>query len=571
MATRNQRSLKRTAFYLLAGVSLPIFAAAAASNDLERMQSDIELRVANQHFMGAVLVAKGDRLLIDQGYGFADLEWNAPNTPETRFRIASITKQFTAAAILLLQERGKLRVEAPLKTYLPNTPQAWDEITIFNLLTHTSGIPDFIRLADFRNFMTLPERPEQIIATIRDKPLDFAPGSEKAYSNSGYVLLGLVIEKVSGESYAQFVKENLLDPAGMRDSGYDTHAAVIDRRASGYTYGPGGFENAAYFDMNIPFAAGGLYSTTGDLLRWERALFGGKILSQASLEQMTTPFKENYGFGLVIRMIDGEKIVDHSGSFDGFNTEMIHGARDNLVVIVLSNVSGPATDQLADDLFKIAHGDQVELISDRKAVHLAGATLEKYEGYYEFPDGDLMRVWRHGDRFLTRLQAEPAVEFFPQSERDFFAKVVDEQITFEVQNGSAAAFVLHQNGKNRPAKRLEEAVGKQRSEELAERIKNQTPAPGTEGELHRHVAEMQAGTPDYARMSPEVAEAVRAKLASGHSLPKSLGAVQAVQFESVSPAGVDVYEVTFEHGTVQWRIKVGPDGKIWTSLFNVQL
>jgi CubicO group peptidase (beta-lactamase class C family) len=350
----------RTALCLLAGVALSIYAAAEAPSDIERMQSDIELRVANQHFMGSVLVAKGDRLLINRGYGFANLEWNTSNTPDTRFRIASITKQFTAACILILQERGKLKVEALLKTYLPDIPQAWNDVTIFNLLTHTSGIPDFIHLADFRNFLTLPQRPEQLIAKVRDQPLQFAPGSDRAYSNTGYVILGLVIEKVSGKSYAEFVKENLLEPAGMRNSGYDTHAAVIHHRASGYTYGPDGFENAAYLDMSIPFAAGGLYSTTEDLLRWERALFGGKILSNASLEQMTTPFKQNYGFGLVIQGLDGDKIIQHSGSLDGFNTYLIYGQRNNLVVVVLSNVGGPATDQLAQDLFKIVHGDKVD-------------------------------------------------------------------------------------------------------------------------------------------------------------------------------------------------------------------
>jgi CubicO group peptidase (beta-lactamase class C family) len=352
----------RVALCLLSGMSLSMHAPARATSDIELMQSDIELRVANQHFMGAVLVAKGDRLLINRGYGFADLEWNTANTPDTRFRIASITKQFTAAAILILQERGKLRVEEPLNTYLQDTPPAWNDVTIFNLLTHTSGIPDFIHLADFRNFATLPQRPEQLIAKIRDEPLQFAPGSDRAYSNTGYLLLGLVIEKVSGESYARFVKENLLDPAGMKNSGYDTHAAVIQHRALGYTYGADGFENAPYLDMSIPFAAGGLYSTTGDLLSWERALFGGKILSKASLEQMTTPFKQNYGYGVVIQGLDGDKVIAHSGSLEGFNTRLIHGERNDLVVVVLSNVGGPATDQLADDLFKIAHGDKARAL-----------------------------------------------------------------------------------------------------------------------------------------------------------------------------------------------------------------
>jgi len=358
--TNKERSLLRTALCLLAGISLSIHVAAEAPDEIERMQSEIELHAANQHFMGTVLVAKGDQLLINRGYGFANLEWNTPNAPDTRFRIASITKQFTAAAILILQERGKLKVEAPLKTYISDIPHAWNDVTVFNLLTHTSGIPDFINLADSPNFQTLPQRPEQLIAKIRDKPLQFAPGSDRAYSNTGYLLLGLVIEKVSGESYAQFVKENLLNPSGMRDSGYDTHAAVIHHRASGYTYGPDGFQNAPYLDMSIPFAAGGLYATTGDLLRWERALFGGKILSSASLEQMTTPFKQNYGLGLVIQRLDGDKITDHSGSLEGFNSRLIHGERNNLVVVVLSNVSGPATDQLAGDLFKIVHGDKVD-------------------------------------------------------------------------------------------------------------------------------------------------------------------------------------------------------------------
>jgi CubicO group peptidase (beta-lactamase class C family) len=352
-----------TGLYLLAALSLSVPAAAAVPTDIERMQNDIELRVANHEFMGAVLVAKGNRLLINRGYGFADLEWNIANTPDTRFRIGSITKQFTAAAILLLQEHGKLKVEAPLKTYLPDTPPAWSDVTIFNLLTHTSGIPDFIHLADFPNFETLPLLPDQLIAKIRDKPLEFAPGSARSYSNAGYLLLGRVIEQVSGQTFAEFIQENIFNPAGMMDSGYDVHATIIHGRASGYTRSSGGFENAPYIDMHIPFAAGGLYSTTGDLLRWERALFGGKILSAASLEEMTTPFKQNYGFGVVVRTLDGDKIVEHSGSLEGFNTELIYGSRDNVVVVVLSNVSGPAADRLANDLFKIVSGGKIDLLA----------------------------------------------------------------------------------------------------------------------------------------------------------------------------------------------------------------
>jgi CubicO group peptidase (beta-lactamase class C family) len=557
----------RIAVHLLAWIPLSAAAAVAPSDNLERMQRDIALRVANQQFMGSVLVAKGHRILINRGYGWADLEWHAPNGPDTKFRIGSITKQFTAAAILLLQERGMLRVDAPLRTYLPDTPKAWSDVTIFNLLTHTSGIPDFIHLADYPNLETLPLQPEQLIAKIRDKPLDFAPGSDRAYSNSGYLLLGLVIEKVSGQSYARFVKENLFKPAKMDDSGYDAQSAIILGRASGYTSGASGLENAAYIDMRVPFAAGGFFSTTGDLLRWERALFGGRILSRASLEQMLTPFKQNYGLGVVIRPFEGDTVVEHSGSIEGFNTRLMHGARNDVVVVVLSNVSGPMADQLAVDLFKIVQGVDVELISDRRVIHLRPAMFERYEGYYEFPDGDPVRVWRDGDRLLAQLQGESPVEFFAQNEHEFFAKAIDAQITFAERDGPAADLVLHQRGKDRLAKRLDETVAKQRSAEIAERVRLQTPASGAEIELRRHIAGLQSGTPDYSRMSPELAETIRTHLSSAHALLESLGTVQSVQFESVSPDGEDVYAVRHEHGTTQWRIKLGADGRIWTSLF----
>jgi CubicO group peptidase (beta-lactamase class C family) len=349
----------RPALYLFAALSVSSLVAAAAPDDVARMQDAIQQRVAHEQFMGTVLVAQGNRLLINRAYGFADLEWTIANTPETKFRIASLTKQFTAAAILLLQERGKLTIEAPVKTYLLDIPPAWSDVTIFNLLTHTSGIPDFIHLPDYQSLERLPLVPEQLIAKIRDKPLEFLPGSDWSYSNSGYLLLGLVIEKVSGESFAQFVQENLLDPAGMKDSGYDSNAAVILHRASGYTHGPNGLENAPFIDMRVPFAAGGLYSTTGDLLRWERALFSGKILSKTSLAQLTTPFKRGYGFGVLIRSVDGDKVVDHSGNIEGFNTRLIHAERNDWVIVVLSNVSGPTGEQLANDLLKIVHGVKV--------------------------------------------------------------------------------------------------------------------------------------------------------------------------------------------------------------------
>src|SRR5215472_17898437 len=213
---------------LLAGTSF-------LQNVDSRMDQVVQSYVSNKQFMGSVLVARGDQILLSKGYGSANLEWNIPNTASTKFRIGSITKQFTAASILLLEERGKLKVEDPVKKYLPDAPAAWDKITIFHLLTHTSGIPSFTSFPDYRDTEAMATTPEKLVARFRDKPLDFEPGTKWSYSNSGYVLLGYLLEKISGQTYSDFVQQNIFTPLGMKDSGYDSNFAVIERRASGYS------------------------------------------------------------------------------------------------------------------------------------------------------------------------------------------------------------------------------------------------------------------------------------------------------------------------------------------------
>ena len=212
---------------LLAGATL-------VQNIDSRIDQIVESYVANKQFMGTVLVARGGDVLFSKGYGSANLEWAIPNTPATKFRLGSITKQFTAASILLLEERGKLKVDDPVKKYLPDAPGAWDKITIFHVLTHTAGIPNFTSFPDYRTTEAVATTPEKLVARFRDKPLDFEPGEKWNYSNSGYVLLGYLIEKISGQSYEKFLQENIFTPLGMKDSGYDSNFAVIARRATGY-------------------------------------------------------------------------------------------------------------------------------------------------------------------------------------------------------------------------------------------------------------------------------------------------------------------------------------------------
>jgi CubicO group peptidase (beta-lactamase class C family) len=427
-----------------------------ASPDVARMEQVIQSFVASKQFMGAVLVARGNNKLLDKGYGFADLEWNVPDLPKTKFRLGSITKQFTAASILLLQERGKLNVNDPVKKHMPDAPAAWDKITIFNLLTHTSGIPSFTSFPDYASLEPFPTTAEQLVERFRDKPLDFQPGEKWSYSNSGYVLLGYLIEKITGESYAQFVQENIFKPLGMEDSGYDSNTAIIPDRASGYVSGPNGLANAGYINMTIPFSAGGLYSTTGDLLRWQQSLFSGKLLSPASLKEMTTPFKNDYAFGLRVHRVNGHEVIDHGGGIEGFNTMLAYYPEDKLTVVVLGNVNGSAPQEIAEDLGTLARGGNVVLTSERKEVHIDPKLFDRYVGSYQLAPNFSITITREGVHLFEQATGQDKIEIFPQSEKDYFLKVVDAQITFVTDSqGRATQLVLHQGGLDQHAKRIE--------------------------------------------------------------------------------------------------------------------
>ena len=312
--------------------------------------------------MGSVLVAQNGRILLDKGYGFANLERRIRNDPSTKFRLGSLTKQFTAASILLLEERGKLSVDDPIKKFLPDAPAAWDKITIFNLLTHTSGIPNDTEFPEFAASMKLPTTPEKLIAQFRDKPLDFQPGQDWRYSNSGYILLGYLIEKLSGQSYTQFLQENIFTPLGMKDSGYDTESVTISNRAAGYKKGT--LADAEYINMSQPFSAGGLYSTTEDLLRWERGLFGGAVLSPNSLKKMTTAYKSDYAFGLWSRERSEHRVMEHGGGINGFRSWLAYYPKDNLTIVVLGNVEDGPSDDIAANLASLAFGKGVLMFFD---------------------------------------------------------------------------------------------------------------------------------------------------------------------------------------------------------------
>ena len=308
-------------------------------------------------FSGSVLIARNGKVLVRKGYGEADREKHLANTAQTKFRIGSLTKQFTAMAILILQTQGKLNVHDRICTYLSECPNPWQKITLHQLLIHTSGIPDFIRFPDFQTTQGLLSSPTQTIARFKEKPLDFQPDEKFSYSNSGYVVLGAIIERASGETYEAFLRDNIFVPLQMVNSGYDhnnNHLAVGYRDQT--------IVPADFIDMSIPYAAGGLYSTVEDFYRWDQALYTDKLIPKNLRDKMFTPFAMpkkgglGYGYGWGIGKEGTHPIVSHEGEINGFHSVIARYPNDKIVIIILGNRQDMNLFEMRTQIAKIVFG-----------------------------------------------------------------------------------------------------------------------------------------------------------------------------------------------------------------------
>jgi CubicO group peptidase (beta-lactamase class C family) len=323
--------------------------------------------IMRQHypqFSGTILVAQKDQGLMSQGYGLANREQAVPNTPQTRFAIGSITKSFTAMAIMILQERGLLQVDDPICKYVADCPDAWKPVALHHLLTHTSGIPSYTDLYIRGTIAVDPckaGKPETIMAYFKDLPLEFTPGSRWHYSNSGYFLLGAVIEQVSGDRYEAFVEKNILQPLGMTETGYDLANPIIPHRALGYSvdqlYDP--FINAPCLDASLTDAVGGMVSTVGDLYKWDQALYTDRLVSQETLGTVFTSTvsfissiagEAAYGYGWEISQQAGHRVTWHNGLAWGLASYLARYPDDQLTIIVLSNVDTTDAAQVGREL-----------------------------------------------------------------------------------------------------------------------------------------------------------------------------------------------------------------------------
>lgn len=335
--------------------------------------------------MGTVLVAQGDDVLRSKGYGYANLEWQIPQQPDAEFHLASLSKQFTAAAILLLQEDGKLRVQEPISRHLPNTPDAWKTLTVDNLLTHTSGLKEVTSDPRFPAWAMLPHTVPEQMAFIRDYPLTFAPRSKFEYCNTNYSLLAMIVEAVSGTRLRDVLQQRFFTKLGMLHTGTDTDALVLPHRAQGYSKGPAGFERVrdVSFSASIVDGGAGVYSTTSDLLTWDKALFGGKVLNAASLAYMTHRGMGHYGAGEFNDTRHGETVIQHSGGMEGFGTSLNYLPGRKLTVVVLSNLQQSIEWAISGQMLHVMLGDPVSLGQD--AASLPVAILEKIAGVYTYP------------------------------------------------------------------------------------------------------------------------------------------------------------------------------------------
>ena len=342
--------------------------ALAAAPSAQDLASQLDAVVAAYHdagrFAGTALVAEGGEILYQRGVGEADRSWGVPNSPDTRFRIASLTKQFTAALVLQLVEAGEVALDAPVTRYLPDYPAAQgDRVTVHHLLSQTSGIPEHLGLPGFEDMKRRPYVPDSFLTVFSGLPLDFEPGSQFSYSNSNYYLLGVIVEHVTGQPYADALRERLLAPLGLDDTGYDDGAEVIDRMARGYRRVGAGFEHAAYVDPSVPYAAGMMYSTARDLFRWTQALHRGAPFEHAeTLTRMTTPVLGDYAYGLGVSTLPlgaPVRAIGHSGGIFGFSTFLLHLPDEDRTIVVLANAED-RTQPLALDLARVLYGQPVE-------------------------------------------------------------------------------------------------------------------------------------------------------------------------------------------------------------------
>ena len=445
---KSLKSKYQCVFTLVMFCLFPIAEQSAQALD-PRFDEYMNAAVKLGRFNGYVLVAKDGKVIFGKGYGMANYEEDIPNTPQTKFRLASITKSFTAMAVMMLQEKDKLSLQDSICKHLNDCPETWKSITIRHLLNHTSGIPDYVSLPDFMRTVSLRLTNDELIASFKNKPLLFAPDERFAYSNSNYILLGRIIENLSGQPYGVFIKENIFTPLRMMNSGYDDNSTLLKHRAIGYIKQPDKLINARYMDMTNAHSAGALYSTAEDLLLWDQALNTEKLVSKKSLDEIFTPGKGGVGYGWFINRDFNRLLVTQSGLNSGFAAQIFRYPEEKACIILLNNFenAAPHLARIGRDLTAILFGEKYELPRERVAVKVDPKTYDAYVGEYEYGPNRVVIITKEGDKLFAQRRGAPRAEIFPESETKFFLIIADAQLVFLKDGaGKVSGIILYANG-----------------------------------------------------------------------------------------------------------------------------
>ena len=420
----------------------------------------VEPYVRTHNFSGSVLLAHKGQVLVNKGYGMANYELDVPNTPRTKFHIASISKTFTAAAIMILAERGQLSPEDPVAKVIPGYPNG-DRLTIHHLLVHTSGIPNINDFPEYDRISRFPQTPQSLVEVFKDRPLVMKPGERYSYSNSNYNLLADIIEKVSGRKYGDFLRQNIFEPLGMTCSGHDGDAAaLIKDRASGYIpAGVSDLENAPLLDWSAKTGNGSVYTTVEDLYKWDRALYTERILKKATLDRIFTDHVEGTGYGWFVGRRLNRRVIRINGRSPGFQGELQRFIDDDACVIVLGNNYAGTASLLIDDLAAILFGEQYEglspLPSPRVDQSQVSLYLGRYKGGKDFirPGADLAVEWKDGYLWLNWGPGYVSA-LIPLSGGQFLDRQFGGRVSFTKSTAEGAGLLIWHMGRDYIANRI---------------------------------------------------------------------------------------------------------------------
>jgi D-alanyl-D-alanine-carboxypeptidase/D-alanyl-D-alanine-endopeptidase len=492
---------------------------------------------------------------------------------DTVFEIGSMTKVFTSLLLMDMVRRGEVALTDPISKFLPDSVKVPERngrtITLADLSTQSSGLP---RMPN--NFTPKdPDNPyadytvQQMYDFLSGYKLTRDVGSQYEYSNLGVGLLGHVLSLRAGMSYEALVRSRICDPLGLKDTRVTLTPEMKTRLAVGHS---GGLQAVENWDIPTLAGAGALRSTANDMLTFLAANLGfvktplaQDMADEVSVRRSAGAPDMEIAYAWHIQTKDGNSIVWHNGGTGGYRTYMGYDPKARVGVVALTNISTPqGVDDIGRHLLNASYPLlKLDAPAEHRQITLDTKTYDRYVGQYQLGPNAIMTMSRDGDRFYSQLTNQPKVEIFPESESQFFLKVVDAQLTF---NTEATQVTLHQNGRDIVGKRMNDADVKRAAEEeaaIAQRFKDQKQAPGTEAALRRNIEELQRGEPNYDQMSPQLADVTRQQLPQLKAVMGQLGTLQSVTFTGVGPGGADIYQVKFEHGSTEWRISLGPDGK----------